>query len=474
MSNGLTHSVKIGTVLSDKWIILEFIAKGAMGEVYRAHQLNLKRDVAIKVIASDWLQSLDDDVKEIETTLQRFRREVQAMAQIRHPNVIDIFDHDSTFLKKGNEDIALEYIAMEYIPGNTLRSTMSEEGCYPDEVATRDWLNNYFLPVLDGVRAMHEQEIVHRDLKPENILMDGDTPKIADFGLARSRHFKLITQSVDTKGTPPYMSPEHFFDFKRADEKSDIYSLGKILFEAIDGKLKPKTIPFKSVSLQKTGTLFFQKLDQIVRSATAEDINERVRSVEEFKKLLLEAINLDFVEKKSKAKQWQKETLAVLVAVLVVAWGLRFWKYFWEHHVYQPPAKPSIAVLPFDNMSGDPKQEFLADGISENIITSLSKNPEMSVIARSSTFTYRGQPVKVQQIGKELGVRYVLEGSIQRDGDRLRVTAQLIDTKTGSHIWSERYDRELKDVLAVQDEISANILSALRANLVKSKPIRAP
>ena len=468
-----THSLKAGTILNDKWVILEFIAKGAMGEVYRAHQLKLKRDIAIKVISSDWLQSLSDNEKEIETTLQRFRREVQTMAQIRHPNVIDIFDYDSTFIKKDDEEISLEYIAMEYIPGNTLRAVMSEDGFYPDEAATRDWLIAYFLPVLDGVRAMHELEIVHRDLKPENILMDGVTPKIADFGLARSHQFKSITNSIDTKGTPFYMSPEHFFDFRRADEKSDIYSLGKILFEAIDGKLTPKTIPFKGASLQKAQTPFFQKLDRIIRSATIEERNERLKSIEEFKGALQDAIDLETETKKYGAKKWQKETLAVLLAILVAAWALRGWKYYWQNYIITPPAN-SIAVLPFDNMTGDSNQDYLADSLSENIITSLSQISGMSVPARSSTFRYKGNPINIKQVARELKVRFVLEGSIQKAGDRLRVTAQLIDTKTGSHIWSERYDRELKDILAVQDEISNNILSALREKLGKSQQIRGP
>ncbi len=469
MSNGLSHSLEIGTVLNNKWVILEFIAKGAMGEVYRAHQINLKRDIAIKIISSEWLQSIDDDGEEIETTIQRFRREVQTMAQIRHPNIIDIYDHDSVSIQKEDENITLEYIAMEYISGNTLRSTMSQEGFYPEKTSTRNWLLDCFIPVLDGVQAMHNQGIVHRDLKPENILMDGDVPKIADFGLARSRRLKSLTQSIDTKGTTPYMSPEHFFDFRRADEKADIYSLGKILFEVIDGELTQKTIPFKTVGLGNTETEFFEILDKIIRKATAEDKNERTGSIEEFKESILKAVNIDTVKKKSENDQWQKKTLAVLMAILVMAVALRSWKYYWKHYVYKPPDKASIAVLPFNNMSGDSGQDYLADGISENIITALSKISEMTVVARSSTFAYKGQNVNIQKIGKKLGVRYILEGSIQKKGNHLRVIAQLIDTKTGSHSWAERYDRELKDIFSVQDEITKKILSELKTKLKTSK-----
>ncbi|RLB80181.1 MAG: serine/threonine protein kinase, partial [Deltaproteobacteria bacterium] len=224
MNNNLKNSLQVGQVIDDKWVVLEFIARGGMGEVYRAHQLNLKRDVVIKVISSEWLETCVDNEEELETGLQRFRNEVQAMAQVRHPNIVQIYDYGSLQVRKADEAVQLEYIVMEYIPGNTLRATMSEEGFYPEEDLTADWLSNYFFPVLEGVQALHDLGIVHRDLKPENIFMDANTPKIADFGLARSCLLKSVTQSMDVKGTPPYMSPEHFFNFRMADQQADVYS----------------------------------------------------------------------------------------------------------------------------------------------------------------------------------------------------------------------------------------------------------
>ncbi|MGB7064907.1 MAG: bifunctional serine/threonine-protein kinase/formylglycine-generating enzyme family protein [Syntrophobacteria bacterium] len=291
MTTTVENILQTGTVLNDKWVILELIGKGGMGEVYQAHQLNLKRDVAIKVISREWLQTLEDDVEEIEKGLQRFRREVQAMSQIRHPNVLQIFDYGSDTIKKDGEDSFIEYIVMEYIPGATLRFTMSEEGFHPDQKTIKDWLEDHFLPVLDGVQAIHELGMVHRDLKPENVLMDGTTPKIADFGLARSIRLAPVTQSVDIKGTMPYMSPEHFLDFKKADQRADIYSLGKILFEAIAGKIPPETIPFRSASLEKADTPFLQQLDRIIQEATAEEREDRTESVAELRKAILDAID---------------------------------------------------------------------------------------------------------------------------------------------------------------------------------------
>jgi serine/threonine-protein kinase len=254
MAVTLENILETGTVLDDKWVVLELIGKGGMGEVYRAHQLKLKRDVAIKVISQEFLESFNGDAEEVETTLGRFRREVQAMAQIRHANVLQIFDYGSTSINKDGIDVPIEYIVMEYVPGATLRFTMSEEGFHPDQETIKDWLEEHFLPVLDGVQAVHELGMVHRDLKPENVLMDDRTPKIADFGLARSSRMTPVTQSVDIKGTMPYMSPEHFLDFKKADPRADIYSLGKILFEAVAGKIPPETIPFRSARLAKADT----------------------------------------------------------------------------------------------------------------------------------------------------------------------------------------------------------------------------
>jgi serine/threonine-protein kinase len=238
------------------------------------------------------LQSFEDDPEEIETAVQRFRREVEAMARLRHPNVLQIFDYGSEVITKKENDIAVEYIVMEFIPGATLRFTMSEEGFYPEHDLTATWLVDYFLPLLDGVEAIHAKDVVHRDLKPENVLIDGAIPKIVDFGLAGSLRMKPVTQSIEVRGTPAYMSPEHFFDFKKADHLSDIYSLGKILFEAIEGTTGEETLPFKSVGLQNKDTPFFEQLDWIIQNATAERKEERLQSVGELRKVLLNAIDI--------------------------------------------------------------------------------------------------------------------------------------------------------------------------------------
>ena len=288
MTQGDGQIFKSGYVIDEKYVILDFIGKGAFGEVYRAHQLNLQRDVAIKVVSQDWLKSQEIDPNEIDTALQRFRREVQSVARVRHLNILQFFDHGSVTINRKGPDYPLEFIVMEYIPGETLRQTMSEEGFYPEEELVANWLRDYFLPVLEGVNAIHTLDIVHRDLKPENILIDGRIPKIADFGLARSSRLKPVTQSMEAKGTAHYMSPEHFFDFRRADQRADVYSLGKILYEAIDGKIGEGKMPFKAARLAEAKTAFFEQLDNIITAATVEKKEDRLGSVAEFARRILE------------------------------------------------------------------------------------------------------------------------------------------------------------------------------------------
>jgi len=296
MENEFQSSLEIGRVLNEKWVILEFIAKGGMGEVYRAHQIHLKRDVAIKVISREWIESFGEEEYERQAGLQRFRNEVQAMARVRHPNVLQIFDYGTVNVKEDDQDLALEYISMEYVPGGTLRATMSDEGFEDEEDLIIAWLKDYFFPVLDGVRAIHELKMAHRDLKPSNVLMDGETPKIADFGLAHSYEWQPVTQSIDVKGTPAYMSPEHFFEFDKADHLSDVYSLGKILFEAVNGRISPKSKPFKQVSLPNPDTPFLQELNRVIRIATSEKRDKRYTSVVQMRSTLEAAIEMGRTE----------------------------------------------------------------------------------------------------------------------------------------------------------------------------------
>ena len=340
MYNDSKGELEVGTVLNDKWVILEFIGKGGMGEVYRAHQLALKRDVAIKIVSKEWMEVSREHEEELQATLQRFRNEVQTMAQLRHPNILQIYDYGSFPVGEGDEKGFREYIAMEYIPGGTLQSTMSKDGFYPEEDLTRDWLLNYLLPILDGVQTMHEAQIVHRDLKPKNILMDGRVPKIADFGLARSSRWKPVTRSIDVQGTIIYMAPEQFLDLKRTDHRADIYSLGKILFEAIAGEMSRNAKPLKMASLRDPESPFFKSLDRIIQAATAEERDERTSSVGEMKNAIQTTLSgvVNKEEKKSRSVSSKSVRLSsvlgprnrirtgiVLAAIVLVVLGFWYW-----------------------------------------------------------------------------------------------------------------------------------------------------
>jgi serine/threonine-protein kinase len=362
--------------------------------------------VAIKVVSEELLKDFEDDPDEIETAFQRFKREVHAMARVRHPNVLQIFDYGSAVIQRETGDCPVEFIAMEYIPGDTLRFTMSEEGFYPEQDLTKEWLEEYFLPVLDGVKAIHDLDIVHRDIKPENILMDGTTPKIADFGLARSTRLKPVTQSMDVKGTAHYMSPEHFFDFRKADQRADIYSLGKILFEAIDGKIGEGTLPFKAASLQNPDFPFFQKMDRIIQDATAEKKEDRLESVDQLRRALQDAIHELKYEKEAESSAKPRRLPAlykprwiwsgVMIAIIAVA-AMTIW-----HLIGNPGKSPVVPETPpaisEDSTQTDrrqssaielaesdvPKQSILAeDGASMHFVSagvvSLSEGPNLQL-----------------------------------------------------------------------------------------------
>ena len=291
MEQPMNATFKPGKVLADKWIIIELIGRGAMGEVYRAHQMNLKRDVAIKIISQDVMSEIADDPEELDIAFGRFQREVQTMAQVRHTNILTIYDYGEIKSGDGSGENRVAFIVMEFIPGNSLRFTLPEDGFDDVPELYAEWIRDYFVPVLDGVETLHNNKIVHRDLKPENIFLDGDIPKIADFGLARSQQMKAVTCSIEMLGTLAYMSPEQCADFKYAGYATDIYALGKILFEAVNGTLSKKAVPFTSVHIDNPQTHFLQKMSAIINKATAEKSGNRYQTIREFRNDLQQALD---------------------------------------------------------------------------------------------------------------------------------------------------------------------------------------
>jgi len=309
-----------GQVLHGKWEIINLIARGGKGEVYLAKQINLNRRVALKVMSKEFLETLEGMEEEHQSELERFRREVQVMARIRHRNVLQVYDFDWVEVN-GN---CLDYIVMEYIPGPTLRQTMLSEGCKQDERAVVGWLSKYFFPVLHGMEAVHALGIVHRDMKPENVLIDEDTPKITDFGMAGGHQFDDITRSYHVIGTPPYMPEEQFLDLATTDARTDVYSLGKILYEAIEGKMTQKrNKPFETVHLDSPSSRLFVRIDKVIRDATAKDRNQRTSSVEVLRKELRDIIRESaYAERVSAAKSHRRQFLVVSGIALVLILSL--------------------------------------------------------------------------------------------------------------------------------------------------------
>ena len=353
-----------GGVIDNKWILIERIGKGGMGEVFRAHQLNLNRDVAIKVISENILQDSEENPEEVANAVKRLQREVQTMAQVRHSNVLQIYDYGSVNVRRKNGTEQVQYIAMEYVPGDTFRYTMSEEGFDEETELLADWLEHYFLPVLDGLEAIHANGIVHRDIKPENILMDGDTPKIGDFGLARSPKLKAVSNSWDVKGTMPYMAPEQFADFRKAGVPADIYALGKILYEAIRGKLDQKTVPFKTVALKAPDLSFLKAMDGIIRKATDERRHQRYQTVSEFRRAIRNALkSMREEERRSQnhvgVPAYVRWLWTSIVIVLLAVGGMT------TYHLMDRDSVPGKAILTNaevsdeDNNTGMPDPEKL-------------------------------------------------------------------------------------------------------------------
>ncbi len=276
-----------GVVLNGKWEISAHIATGGKGEVYRARQTNLDREVVVKTISKEYLASLEGDEEYIQTELQRFNREALAMAQVRHPYIVQVYDQDEALLTVDGVQESVYYLVMEYIDGPSLRSTMPSEGFCTNEQELPAWIRKYFLPVLDGIQSIHDLGIVHRDIKPENVLLENTTPKIMDFGIAGGVRWSQLTKSHHVEGTITYMAPEQFMDLGETDVRGDVYALGKILYEAVVGKLDKKTAcPLKGVCLPCPDTPFLKRLDLIVQEATADDKDLRISSPKAFKERL--------------------------------------------------------------------------------------------------------------------------------------------------------------------------------------------
>jgi len=457
--------------------ILEKLGQGGMGTVYKARDTKLDRFVALKFLP----QHLSQD----EENKKRFVYEAKAASALNHPNIATIYEID--------EADGQMFIAMEYIKGPSLQEMMSTPLSPPSkgDVARPlplDDATNYAIQIAEGLAQAHAKGIIHRDIKPANILITEDgVVKLVDFGLAKLTGRTQLTKEGTTLGTIAYMSPEQA-QGAQVDHRTDIWALGAVLYEMVAGRP-----PFQGdydqaimyaimnedaepLTALRTGVP--TKLERVGNKALAKTPAERYQHADEMfvdlkaiqKELRQRGETADtaanLVRAKPPARAWSPKPASIFgVAVLVLVATVGLWWLMRGRRLVQPSAteqpEKKLAVLPFLNLTADPKQEYFCDGMTEQLITNLSRIPGLKVIARTSVMRYKNTQKDIRQISKELGTKYVLEGSVRKAGNKLRVTAQLIEAEEGTHLWANDYDRELRDIFAIQDDVSQAIARAL-------------
>ncbi len=422
----MTDATHLTSALADRYRIDRELGHGGMATVYLAQDLKHGREVAIKVLRSDLAHSLG---------AKRFLLEIQLAAKLSHPNILPLYD--------SGEAAGVLYFVMPNVEGASLRDRLDQTKQLPVTEAVR-----IASAVAGALDYAHRHGVVHRDIKPENIMLHDGHAMVADFGIGKALSTgedQSLTQAGISVGTPAYMSPEQAAG-EEVDGRSDLYSLGCVLYEMLVGEP-----PFTGPNVQAVITKRFVQTPADV-TALRENIPRPVaRAVHK----ALARASFD-----------RYESGAQLIAALAEV----------DTPAQKTAPDQSIAVLPFASLSQDPDDGFFADGITEEILNALAAIPDLRVAGRSSVFSFKGKNEDPRSVGAKLNVATVLEGTMRRSGNRLRITAQLISTADGYQLWSERYDRVLEDVFAVQDEIATAIAGRLRVALTTDPagPIKPP
>ena len=418
----------IAEALADRYTVEDTIGKGGMATVYLARENRPPRLVAIKVLNPTFGNQIGE---------HRFTREIEIVSGLTHPHIIPIFS--------AGEANGFLYYVMPYVSGRSLRARLEREKRPPLDDAV-----HITLDVADALRYAHEQGFVHRDIKPENIMLQEGHALVADFGIAKAvsdamSSSEQLTQAGQSIGTPGYMSPEQAYAADDIDARSDIYSLAAVLHEMVYGersllgigrKGKDPTQGGAGATRVTEGSAVPRAVEEVLDRALAWDPGDRHESVLEFSAALSAA-----------APSFVPHAAPRLM-------------------VSQPASEiKSIAVLPFVNLSADPDNEYFSDGITEDIIAQLSKVPDLKVTSRTSVMQYKNSTKSLREIGTELQAATILEGTVRHAANRVRIVAQLVDSRTDGHIWSETYDRDLTDIFAIQSDVARKIGGALHATL---------
>jgi TolB-like protein/tRNA A-37 threonylcarbamoyl transferase component Bud32/tetratricopeptide (TPR) repeat protein len=454
---------RLRAALADRYRLERELGAGGMATVYLAEDLKHRRKVAVKVLRPELARALGPE---------RFLREIETTAHLRHPHILPLFD--------SGEAGGFLFYAMPLVEGESLRDRLTREKQLPIDDALQ-----IAREVADALSYAHARRIVHRDIKPENILLESGHAVVADFGIARAVSSAEATASTLTGaglalGTAAYMSPEQVAGERTLDGRSDLYSLGCVLFEMLAGQ-PPFTGPTPEVLVRQHIAAAPPPVTQfrpavpanVVEALTrvlAKNPADRFNAVEQFTTALQGGPGDRRTAGPPMEAAAKHRALALLALVILLLLMGGWWAMLARPGRPVAPSGPmmpprSIAVLPFRNLRGDSTGDYFSDGVTEEILHALVQIPDLQVAARTSAFQFRGKAMDVREVGRRLNVAAVLEGSIQREGDEVRITTQLTDTRTGYQIWSGKFDRHLADLFVVEDEISRALADTLKVPL---------
>jgi eukaryotic-like serine/threonine-protein kinase len=423
---------RLGTALAGRYAIQREIGRGGMATVYLADDLKHRRQVAIKVLRPELTAVLGPE---------RFDREIQIVAGLNHPHILPLYDSGTAGRepsgRAGSGEGQLLWFSMPYVRGESLRQRLVRERQLPIDQAIA-----IVRQVASALDHAHAHGLIHRDIKPENILLHEGEAMVSDFGISlalaggeagrRGSGEDRLTGTGISLGTPQYMSPEQAAGERTLDARSDVYSLGCVLYELLAGEP-----PYTGITAQ------------VVIAKRFTDPIPRVRRL---RATVSPAVEQAIMKALATTPADRFPTAAAFIEALTAPAG-------------EQPRSPSVAVLPFLNLSTDPENEFFADGITEDVIAQLSKIRSLKVISRTSVMQFKKREQSLREIGATLQVATLLEGSVRRAGDRVRIVAQLIDAEADRHLWAETYDRQLTDIFAIQTDVALQIASALEAEL---------